>query len=64
MQKQCGAACVRRRADTVLLTLGMAVCSMGKWRHTGAALPLLQAGWILSSSDPEVAELGLRDSPH
>lgn len=37
--------------------------SMGRWRHTRAALPVLQASWMLPSSGPEVAELGLRDLP-
>lgn len=64
LQKQCGAACVRRKAGTVLLTSDMGVCSMGRWMHTRAALHLLQGGWTLSSSDPEAARLGLQDLPH
>lgn len=37
--------------------------SLGRWRHTRAALPVLQARWMLPSSGPEVAELGLHDLP-
>lgn len=37
--------------------------SMGRWRHSRAALPVLQTSWMLPSSGPEVAELGLYDLP-
>lgn len=55
---------------TVLVAFGTAVLeadvlldSVGRWRHTKAALPVLQASWMLPSSGPEVAELGLYDLP-
>lgn len=41
----------------------MPLDSMGRWRHTRAALPVLQASWMLPSCGPEVAELGLHDLP-
>lgn len=41
----------------------MPLDSMGRWRHTRAALPMLQASWMLASSGPEAADLGLHDLP-
>lgn len=39
----------------------MPLDSTGRWRHTRAALPVLQASWLQANAGPEAAELGLHD---